>query len=156
MKMPEINQFFRFDVQKVTDVSVKRFIERANQEDIREKERHYAIADEQDEYLGTVSLKNIDYCVRSAEFAIALRKTSCGQGIGGKATREILRIAFDELELKRVYLNTLSDNLRAIKMYEKNGFIFEGKFRNHIKIHGMIKSLSWYAILEEEYRKILL
>lgn len=143
-------------MKKVTEESVKNFIERANQEGIREKELHYAIADEKDEYLGTISLKKIDYCVRSAEFAIALRKASCGQGIGGNATREILKIAFDELGLKRVYLNVLSDNFRAIKMYEKNGFIFEGEFRNHIKIHGTIKSLSWYAVLEEEYRTLLL
>ena len=35
---------------------------------------HFAIADEDDEYLGTISLKNIDILNKMAEYAISTRK----------------------------------------------------------------------------------
>ena len=49
---PEINRWFRFDADAMTEERVKRFID----ESFSEKSRHYAITNENDEYLGTISL----------------------------------------------------------------------------------------------------
>lgn len=151
MQDPEVNCFFRFDEKAITNKSVIDFIAASNINENRKKNLHLAIVDDQDEYLGTISLKNIDDAVKSAEYSIGIRRAAQGQGVGSTATKKILQIAFEELALNRVYLNVISDNIVAIKMYEKIGFQFEGKFRNHIMIHGVIKSLSWYAVLREEF-----
>lgn len=117
---------------------------------------HFAITDDSDEYLGTISLKNIDFINSCAEYAISLRKKAQGKGIAYKATEMILQKAFYEYDLHRVYLNVLSDNTNAIKLYEKIGFDFEGEFRDHLLVNGEYKNLKWYGLLENDFKcKIL-
>lgn len=109
---------------------------------------HYAIADDKDEYCGTISLKNIDYKNRNAEYAIVVRSKYFGTGIAKFATQEILKVAFEELGLNKVYLCVMKENERAIKFYKKYGFIEEGQFRNHIiDIHGNYQDLLWFGII---------
>lgn len=143
---PDINQFFRFPKENLTIESALNFINKSQQD---EENRHYAITDETDEYLGTVSLKNINLKDKNAEYAICLRKKTIGTGIAKQATEEVLKIAFDELKLHKVYLNVLSDNIRAIKFYEKFGFQYEGEFVDHLYIENRYKNLKWYSIRNE-------
>ena len=126
------------------------FIENSRKQLERKEAAHLAIVDDKDEYLGTVSLKNIDKKAKDAEYAISLRSAYHGKGIGKIATRLILEYAFDELGLSRVYLNVLSDNVRAIALYEKCGFQFEREEKDCLKIKGKTVSLKWYSITNGE------
>jgi len=87
---------------------------------VDKKNMHLAICNEEDEYMGTVSLKNIDE--GSAEFGIAIRKGAMGKGYSAYAMYEIIKIAFDELGLEKVYWCVSPTNLRACKFYEKNHY----------------------------------
>ncbi len=131
MHDPEIQQCFRKDMKHMSPEQVKDFCTRAYlKNDIEEGGAlHYAIVDDcDDEYLGTISLKNISLRDRSAEYAIATRKCAHGKGIAAEATRLILKEGFNNRHLHRIYLNVLHDNVRAIKFYEKCGFRYEGEF----------------------------
>ena len=56
---------------------------------------HYAIANKtDDEYYGTISLKDLSLENRIAEYAIVLRKKAQGQGIAYQATKLLLYKAF--------------------------------------------------------------
>lgn len=112
---------------------------------------HFAIVDESDEYLGTISLKDIDLENKTAEYAITTRKKAHGKGIAYNATGLLLRKAFCEYKLHRVYLNVYANNEAAIKLYERSGFTFEGEFRDHINVGGKYMNWKWYGILESEY-----
>ena len=112
---------------------------------------HYAIVDENDEYLGTVSLKDISLDNKSAEYAITLRKKAQGKGIAYKATGLVLKKAFEDYDLHRVYLSVIADNDAAIRLYERSGFTFEGEFRDHLFLNGRYKNWKWYSILRDEY-----
>lgn len=115
---------------------------------------HYAITDETDEYLGTISLKNIDIQSKNAEYAISLRKKAQGKGIASKATYLLLKKAFKELGLHKVYLNVLADNSAAICLYERCGFIYEGEFREHVLKGKKYINWKWYGILETEFSEM--
>lgn len=151
MEDAEIQKNFRFKSEDVKKEDALRFIEVAETEPIEGKDIHYAIADEHDEYLGTISLKDVDLVARKAEFAISLRRKAQGIGVGTAATKMLLEMAFNKFELERVYLNVLSDNEKAIHLYEKCGFIYEGEFRKHLFLRGEYKSLKWYSILKEDF-----
>lgn len=113
---------------------------------------HFAIADKaDDQYLGTVSLKKIDLENGNAEFAIVTRKKAHGKGIGHQATILILKKAFYEIGLQRVYLNVFSNNTAAIRLYERCGFRAEGEFRNHFLIDGQYVGWKWYGMLKDEF-----
>ena len=79
---------------------------------------HMAIVDENDVYMGTVSLKHITE--NDAEFAIAIRTCAMGKGYAGMAMKEIIRIGHEELGIKYIYWGVRKDNLRAIRFYDKN------------------------------------
>ena len=100
MKDPSIACFFRFDTQDMTEDSCRQFIIDSGNDSCC---RHYAIADESDEYLGTVSLKNINYEKGDAEYAISTRKKAHGTGAALEATRQIWNIAFNDLNHRRVH-----------------------------------------------------
>jgi len=112
---------------------------------------HFAITDENDEYLGTVSLKELDFENKSAEYAIILRKKAQGKGVAYEATGLVLRKAFYEYDLHRVYLNVLADNSSAIRLYERCGFKYEGEFREHLFLNGRYVNWKWYGILKGEF-----
>ena len=147
MHDPSINRWFRFDPGEITEESTLQFIRNS----FTEKNRHYAVVNEIDEYLGTVSLEDIDHDNSHALFAISLRSCAIGTGAASAAAKELLRIAFEELGIERVYLNVLSDNKRARRFYEKAGFRHEGCFRRHLKLRGEWRDWDWYAILKDEY-----
>lgn len=153
MHDPEINCYYTDNVRNATKESVTTFIEASLIQRKEGSTYHYAIVDSNDEYLGTISLKNIEK-IKGAEYAISLRGAFQRKGIASFATKEILRIAFVELGLNRVYLNVLSDNRHANRFYEKNRFRYEGESVNCIMIDGELKSLKWYAILNKEYQSL--
>lgn len=112
---------------------------------------HFAIADEQDEYLGTISLKNLDFENRHAEYAITIRSKMHNKGIGTQATRLLFEKAFGDYSLHKVYLEVLDSNPGAIHMYEKSGFQYTGEFREHLFLRGEYQTLKLYEILDRDY-----
>lgn len=50
----------------------------------------------------------------------------CGKGVGSRLLKELLGIADDWLNLKRVELTVFIDNAPAIALYKRNGFEIEG------------------------------
>lgn len=148
MKNKDITQYFRFDASNACVESVTSFIIEAKDS---QTSCHRAVVDSQNRYMGTVSLKNIDFENNSAEYAISLHMDAQGKGYAKFATDNILAYAFDELKLNRIYLNVLSENKRAIRFYEKYGFIYEGESIDHIVINGKYHSLKWYRLLSREW-----
>ena len=88
MHDPEVNRWFRFDPEKMTAEKAERFIAGS----FTETDRHYAVADKADNYLGTISLEEIDKENGHALYAIGLRTGAQGRGVGLEATRELLRV----------------------------------------------------------------
>ena len=84
------------------------------------EDRHWAIIDDNDEYMGTVSLKHIKK--ENAEFAIVVRKKAMAKGYSKYAINEVLRIGLEEMKLKEIYWCVNKNNMRAIKFYDKNGY----------------------------------
>lgn len=83
---------------------------------------HMAIVDENDLYMGTVSLKHIDMRKKCAEFAITVRKDAMGKGYSKFSMNEIIRIGFERLELKQIYWYVFKLNERAVRFYDKNNY----------------------------------
>lgn len=125
----------------------KRFIRNANKDE--STSLHRAICNDEDEYLGTVSLKHINMQDRNAEYAISMREKAMGTGASLYGTKEILKYAFHELHLEKVYLNVITENVRAKKFYAKAGFRYEGIAKKHIMIQGELHDLEWYAFFKD-------
>lgn len=103
----------------------------------------YAIRSEVDNrILGIVQLQNIHPIHRHAEVSIRIGDQNDRQkGLGSEALRKIVQIAFNELNLKRVFTHVWADNPRAIRAYENAGFMPEGVMPSHVFIRGEWKDV---------------
>ena len=105
-----------------------------------------AISDDNDEYMGTVSLKHIDTIKRSAEFAITVRACAMGKGYARKAMKLILDLGFEKYNLDFLYWCVSPDNKRAVRFYEKNGYSRIEKPEYVAEYDDVAKTLIWYGI----------
>lgn len=108
---------------------------------------HFAIVSDEDEYMGTVSLKNIEN--GSAEFAITIRRSAMGLGYARKAMELIGEYAKYTLGLKYVYWYVSPDNTRALRFYDKNGYSRVEITSINEQILGKIENYSsyyWYLL----------
>lgn len=109
---------------------------------------HKAIVTDEDEYMGTVSLKHIDEIHGNAEFAITVRKVAMGKGYSWFGMVEIFKCAFEQLSLQSVYWCVSEKNARACRFYDKHGFRrvvdispeILGRYENNT-------DLRWYSVL---------
>lgn len=95
----------------------KAFIQAAEDEN---ENLHLAITDDNDEYMGTISLKNIHD--GTAEFAITIRKCAMGNGYSRDGMTEIIKRGFDELGLNKIFWCVNPVNQRAVRFYDKYGY----------------------------------
>lgn len=151
MQNEEITKNFQTDFGSFSLEKVQSFIESASKQTLEDSGLSYAIVNDNDEYMGTISLKNINRVDKNAEYAIVTRADAHGKGYAKQASNEILKIAFEELGLERVYLYVSVENIAANKFYQKFGFVEEGVFRKHVKISGKLTDIRWYSILKDEF-----
>ena len=114
---------------------------------ISETNIHLAIASDTDEYMGTVSLKNIED--GSAEFAITVRKEAMSKGYSWFGMEAIIDKAFNELNLESVYWCVSRENERAVRFYDKHNFHEVVDIpKKALERYKGIKNLKWYSILK--------
>ena len=91
MHDPEICKQFREGIEYRSVEEVTAFIQEADIQFRDGADVHFAVADDGDEYLGTISLKNINLRDKNAEYAVSLRKKAQGIGVARLATEELLK-----------------------------------------------------------------
>lgn len=87
-------------------------------------------------YLGQCDLMMIDSVARKAEMAVVLMKDQQGKGYALESVALLLKYAFEEMNLERVWLKCAEKNERAVKLYERAGFQKEGILRRDLYIDG--------------------
>lgn len=103
-------------------------------------------------HIGNVSLTDINWKDRYAELGITVGdRDYWDQGYGTDATRAMLRVAFDDLNLHRVFLRVHADNARGIRCYEKAGFQREGTLRESVFREGAYRDMVLMSILASEF-----
>ena len=109
------------------------------------------IKKEDNKKIGTIGLNKIDRKNQKAEYGILIgEKDEQGQGYAKEATLAILNYGFKKLNLHKIYLEVFCDNMNAIRLYKKMGFIEEGLFRKDVVKNGEFKDVMRMAILKEE------
>ncbi len=122
------------------------FIEYSNDES---KDLHLAIVDDEDTYMGTVSLKHIDMIEKTAEFAITVRSQAMGKGYSKYGMVEILRRGIEEIGLDNIYWCVSRENARAVRFYDKNGYARVECVPDSIKTNytsEQMEKFLWYKV----------
>ena len=107
--------------------------------------------------VGLATLTSIDWKNRKADHGIKLFGDDIkGKGIGTDTVRTIMKYAFEELQLNRLYGSIMEHNIASQKLYEKCGWVIEGCSRQSIfKGNRYIDELQT-AVLRDDYERIKL
>ena len=106
--------------------------------------------------IGNSGFFGFDWVARSAEVGIMIgEKTIWGQGYGTEVMKLLLRHGFETLNLNRVYLRVYAENKRAIRTYEKAGFVHEGRMRQAVYKHGAYSDVLYMSVLREEWDAVM-
>ena len=116
--------------------------------EIKEKRKWMAI--------GNIGFFSIDPISRASEVGIMIgNKDYWNKGLGTEAIQLILKHGFDTLNLNRIFLRVFANNHRAIRCYEKVGFIHEGHMRQAIYNDGEYLDILLMSVLREEWKNVL-
>lgn len=79
--------------------------------------------------LGGTGLHRLDWVLRRFEIGYWIRSSAQGQGYVSETVRALTRMAFAELQARRVEIRMDESNLRSRAVAERCGFEFEGLLR---------------------------
>jgi len=102
--------------------------------------------------IGIALLNSVETIDRRSEFSIAIFNSEhWGKGYGEESTRLVLHHAFSKLSFHRVGVRVLAYNPRAIRCYEKCGFVVEGTQRESAWVNGEWHDDILMGVLSNEY-----
>jgi RimJ/RimL family protein N-acetyltransferase len=103
--------------------------------------------------VGSTGFHGLDWKNRSAEIGISIgEKKYWNRGYGRDTVRLMLRHAFNDLNLNRVYLNVFETNEPAKKAYLAAGFVEEGRLRQDIFKNGRYIDVFMMSVLRSEWQ----
>jgi RimJ/RimL family protein N-acetyltransferase len=112
------------------------------------------VIDAGDGYIGHIKLHSLNPQDRRAALAIWIEDGSRrNQGLGTEAIRLVLTYVFDKLGLHRLSIRVLDINARAIRAYEKCGFVREGRERETAYIGGCWHDDVIMGLLDREFQR---
>jgi len=102
--------------------------------------------------IGNCGFHQIDWRCRVAEFGICIgEKQFWNQGYGTQAVQLLVKHGFLTLNMNRISLDVYENNARAIRSYEKAGFVHEGRRRKAMYKDGVYFDILQMSILREEW-----
>ncbi|RHX91173.1 N-acetyltransferase [Leptospira yasudae] len=112
----------------------------------------WAICHKSDGHIGNISLQNISFIDRNAEFAVILgNKAHHGKGVSFQAGKKLLHHGFEKLNLEKIYCGTASENLPMQKLALSLGMKEEGRRKKHVFLNGAYQDVLEYGILVEDW-----
>jgi [ribosomal protein S5]-alanine N-acetyltransferase len=89
---------------------------------------------------------------RQGEIGWGVADGRTGQGLATEIGQAMLRLAFEQLHLHRVYAQCRFENQASRRVMEKLGLRQEGVLRDNVLARGAWWSSAQYAILDAEWR----
>lgn len=107
---------------------------------------------ENDKHIGNIMLQEIDWINRSAHVPVLIGdKTEWNKGYATEARMQMLKFAFEERGIERVWAVVVEDNIGSIRMLEKCGYVKEGVLRRSLYKNGRYYNQVMMGVLRDEF-----
>lgn len=144
---PENNTYLHYDLPLNIEQTVAWFEKNKDRTD-----RYDAVIEVDNIPVGLIGLLSIDQKSKKAEYYVTLGEHGYkGKGVAKRASMLLLDYAFSKLDLNRVYLYTETENVSAIRLYERIGFVREGVVKKDIFSKGRFVDRYVYGITKDEF-----
>lgn len=152
---PEYREFNPWEDQSDEKIKllVKRFLDW--QQENPQKNYQFIIENDDGDFIGSTGIHSVHLKHRDGEFGIRLCPSCWGKGFASEAAQKMLNFGFNELNLHRIAVETIANNLPAIDLCNRLGMKYEGRFREHKRRNGRWYDSLRFAILDHEWQVIL-
>ena len=102
--------------------------------------------------VGNCGVFDLDPVSSSAELGIMIGdKSEWNKGYGSEVMSLLVKHCFETLNLNRAFLKVYTENIRAVRSYEKAGFVLEGRLREAVYKHGKYDDVLIMSVLRSEW-----
>ena len=157
--LPEVTKFFSIrDNQSKEDV-VRKYVAdsddpKARQFTICLKAGTPGIPEAGGRMIGRIVLADIEDEWKAEIWRIYIADTALrGRGLGKEAMLAMLKYCFEELNLKRLYLDHYTGNPASF-LYQSLGFKYEGVLRDNCRKNGRLYDVHLMSMLASEYAEL--
>ena len=157
--LPEVTKFFSIrDSQSKEDV-VRKYVAdsddpKARQFTICLKAGTPGIPEAGGRMIGRIVLADIEDEWKAEIWRIYIADTALrGRGLGKEAMLAMMKYCFEELNLKRLYLDHYTGNPASF-LYQSLGFKYEGVLRDNCRKNGRLYDVHLMSILASEYAEL--
>ncbi|MED5579110.1 MAG: GNAT family protein [Nitrospinota bacterium] len=107
----------------------------------------------ENKFVGLTALTDPDLSRGIARFFIVIGETSLwGENLGTNILKEVLKLGFDSMGLRKINSDYLEPNIASQKIHEQNGFKIEGTLRKDCWREGKWVNRKLLSLLREEYK----
>lgn len=112
----------------------------------------FAIVDKyNDKHIGNIGIHSIDYIHRKCEIGIIIgEKDQRGKGIAKHCIENMKNYIFNTLNLRRITVFIMHENIASIKSFESCGFIKEGVMKEYYYKNGTYLDSIIYGLINKE------
>lgn len=137
-----------------TQSSIEEYVDRVSKDSSRID--FVIVARDSNQMVGDLCISDINHQTQTASFRIAIDQNSNYQkGYGQEAMLLVLNHVFGMMNLRRIELEVLVDNPRAIHVYEKMGFVKEGTKRKSVYFDHEYHDMIFMGLLKEDFMRVI-
>lgn len=101
---------------------------------------------------GTIDLHFIDNKNKRAEIGYWIHSSFGGLGIMTQAVKKITEIAFEELQLNKVSIIVVVENIASNKVAKKSGYKLVATLEEEHYLYGKFRDINRYSLLRKEFK----
>ena len=111
-----------------------------------------------EEFIGTSSIHNIDWEVKSGDIGYWVDKTHSGNGFMTEAIKRLTDLAMNQLAFNRLEIRCEAANVKSQAIPEKLGFKLEAVLKNEdLSADGKTLTDTYvYGLIMKDYEEILI
>ncbi len=103
-------------------------------------------------HIGNIKIDPISFRHKRGEYGILIGdKNEWGKGFARESSELVIQFCFEVLKLRKITLGVVSNNLQAIHLYEKMGFVTEGVYINHGEYDNKMANVLRMAIFNKDF-----
>lgn len=150
MNDPEVLRYLGMLPRRLSRDEVRRYLESCAASTGEMVE--FAIVALEGRHIGSCALRNFNLTAHTAEYSVLIGEPEYrGKGYGTEVTRLVAEVAFEQLNLNRIWLHVHTENIAGLRAYERAGFTREGLLRQHGYKDGKYYDVVVMGMLRSEY-----
>lgn len=113
------------------------------------------VENDTDKAIGSVYVRDIDMEHKKGEYGIFIGELDyLGKGYGTEAAELMIEYAFEFIGLHKLMLRVYAENERAIKSYQKAGFVKEAYLKDDVCVAGQYRDIVLMAVINKEDKEV--